>query len=1038
MITIPDVKGKSLREAKNRFDDWGLRYDQVKEINSFNTEKGKVIKTEPPIGTQVNYGDLITIYVSKRKTYPIYIVVIAVLLLGLLLGRGTISKLIDNAKKKQQVANVCQLNCDTNGDGIPDTNLDTDGDGVCDQNCEGDVQQDGSGNSTDGKKNDNPDQKGNNGGPGSTSVRVETGTQNGNKVVRVVETGKNTTSLKYSDGKQSVEYFNSGNGTSMKLGEYVIIGNSGTITIYAGGGSGGGTTQQIDINGDGEDDVTPPDFNVTVPETYSNNPFATLNYDKKDVAKIKVMKGDQSIEDVLSDGKQITGTSYGLCGSYRNAESCNGTWTFGAWDKKGNGITQTVTYTGYDSTKPTFTIDGDLLTPKKTVTLIVKANDDNDTHQSDYYTIFYTNNKVTEAQVAKMKECTSSVIDGCKMRLTNNEHLGINNNDTYTFVVYDQAGNYETSFSKTGGSETQGYLTVENVVPELAAPTFVLDNVGWSTEKIVSIVYPDGGYGTSDYSLDGGETWEPYMDPIHFYDDNQTHEIIARVYDGQHTLTSSSIKVNKIDNSEPEMEIGLSDDGKFGVGKDKKIPATTNHPKSGFTTECFYGTHGGSATTKITNLKDITEIGQYDFKCTMTTGSGRKIVKTASNVEGFEPVNITYRSGTGAFTDEECSKDGQSCNDNKTELVRGIKKGQTLGDDPIPVRDGYKFSAWKTESGDYSAANLKPTADLTYDALWNPGQYTITWDTNGGIFNNGNESTTTKVPVGNMVTLPSESPGKAGYTFFGWWTAQEGGEKVSEIATTPTASCTYYAHWIKTEGKFNTFIESLYNNIGTHVGLKSTGDAIRFTGASPNNYVKINPNNTGAVTYRIVGLFNVNGKKMLKLVTSTSYDFGKIDETGAKFGNSALKETLNALPIASDDRVASVTWKYGEVDYLTTRYSGALEIEKSASDSFTSKIAIPYISDYGYAAKNFNDTSLGNSYSQVNNNWMMTMVGSVNTFVLDQSPSSYGDYLVHTSGHFYDAVFKTQNNTIYYTFYLSPDAEVNGGTGTKESPYLLK
>ena len=42
MIIIPDVKGKSIRETKNKFDDWGLRYDQVKETYSFNTEKGKV------------------------------------------------------------------------------------------------------------------------------------------------------------------------------------------------------------------------------------------------------------------------------------------------------------------------------------------------------------------------------------------------------------------------------------------------------------------------------------------------------------------------------------------------------------------------------------------------------------------------------------------------------------------------------------------------------------------------------------------------------------------------------------------------------------------------------------------------------------------------------------------------------------------------------------------------------------------------------------------------------------------------------------
>ena len=1049
MITIPDVKGKSLREAKNRFDDWGLRYDQVKEVNSFNTEKGKVIKTEPAIGTQVNYGDLITIYVSKRKTYPVVIVLVALLLLGLLLGKGTISKLINSSKKPQQQANVCLINCDTNGDGIPDTNLDTDGDGKCDQNCDGNVEQNGDGTSTDGKGDNKPKEEGKK-SEGTPTVRVVTENQGGQTVVRVAES-KNATSLKYSDGKQSIEYFTNGGGTPVQLGQYVIIGNSGTITIYAGNGSGG-TTHQIDAGNGGSDpsgggNTQPeedpiPTFTVTAPSGYSNQPVVTISADAS-VYKMKVLKGDKDIDDVKADGREITGkTSYTLCspdedGNLKEKE-CSGTWTFAAWSKTGRGITETVTFKKFDNTPPTLKLTGDLDTPKRVIGVVIEADDNKYTGQVDYFNIFYTNGKRSGEDMEDLPICQTSTIDNCKMRLVNGEHLGITNPDTYTFIVYDQAGNYTNVFNCNDSNQCTSNLTIDadKIISELTPPKFILDDYGWSTSKTVTIQYPEGWGG--EYSLDGGETFQNYMDPITFNDDGERHEIIARVMSGTEAVASSSIVVTKIDNVEPTMDIGLSKDGKFGVGKDKTIPSATNKDqiKSGTTIECKYGVHGEGANTPITNLKNITDIGYYDFSCTMTTGTGKTVTKEATNVEGFEPISIVFKSLEGSFSDEECSKDGQSCNEQRNELTRGIKKGQQLGADPVPERDGYKFAAWKTDDGKYSSSSFVPQGDMTYSAVWNPWRYKIKWNANGGIYNNGTEEYSNECPVGNIVSFPGEAPGKSGYTFYGWWTEQEGGTKVTETTTKPTASTTYYAHWIKTEGKFNTFVNNLYSNIGDQVGLVNTGGAIRYTGPNPNNYVRISPNGTTPVTYRIIGLFDINGTKLLKLVTATSYELGTIDPNGAKFGESALKNTLNNLAIAADDRVATVTWKYDSVDYLTKRYSDALSIEKNASDSFTAKVAIPYITDYGYSAKNFQDALLGNSYNSASNAWMMTMVGSVNTFVLDK-PVSDG-YLVHTSGHFYDTVNKNKNNTIYYTFFLTSNAEVYGGTGTRTDPYILK
>ena len=89
----------------------------------------------------------------------------------------------------------------------------------------------------------------------------------------------------------------------------------------------------------------------------------------------------------------------------------------------------------------------------------------------------------------------------------------------------------------------------------------------------------------------------------------------------------------------------------------------------------------------------------YDFRCTITTGTGKTKTVTARNVEGFEPIDIVYNAGEGTFTDDECSKDGQSCNERKNVLTRGIKRGQVLGADPAATRDGYRFAAFKDKDG---------------------------------------------------------------------------------------------------------------------------------------------------------------------------------------------------------------------------------------------------------------------------------------------------------------------------------------------------
>ena len=63
---------------------------------------------------------------DRRKTIIIIILCILILLITMI---GLYFAYSNNSGDR------CTLNCDTDGDGIPDTNIDLDGDGKCDINC---------------------------------------------------------------------------------------------------------------------------------------------------------------------------------------------------------------------------------------------------------------------------------------------------------------------------------------------------------------------------------------------------------------------------------------------------------------------------------------------------------------------------------------------------------------------------------------------------------------------------------------------------------------------------------------------------------------------------------------------------------------------------------------------------------------------------------------------------------------------------------------------------------------------------------------
>lgn len=119
----------------------------------------------------------------------------------------------------------------------------------------------------------------------------------------------------------------------------------------------------------------------------------------------------------------------------------------------------------------------------------------------------------------------------------------------------------------------------------------------------------------------------------------------------------------------------------------------------------------------------------------------------------------------------------------------------TLSAEP---KTGYHFKEWQVVSGSVTIVNNKfimPSGEVKIraifeeDAASTPGEFTISFDGNGGTPSVGRMTTTDQ----KLASLPDASR-SGSYTFDGWYTEKNGGTEIT-TATVFVADTTVYAHW---------------------------------------------------------------------------------------------------------------------------------------------------------------------------------------------------------------------------------------------------
>lgn len=182
-----------------------------------------------------------------------------------------------------------------------------------------------------------------------------------------------------------------------------------------------------------------------------------------------------------------------------------------------------------------------------------------------------------------------------------------------------------------------------------------------------------------------------------------------------------------------------------------------------------------------------------------------------------EKYTITFDANEGTFSN------------GKNTITQTVEEGEMPQEPETPTREGYQFIGWDS--------NISlVTGNKTYKAVWEKEKevYEITFDANGGVFENGEESTVVKTTEGELPTVPDD-PTKEGNVFQGW----------DKEISSATGNTTYQAVWKElfditfdaNEGKFENgkqkeTIEVLDGEL-PNTPSDPTREGYRFTGWEP-------------------------------------------------------------------------------------------------------------------------------------------------------------------------------------------------------------
>ena len=306
---------------------------------------------------------------------------------------------------------------------------------------------------------------------------------------------------------------------------------------------------------------------------------------------------------------------------------------------------------------------------------------------------------------------------------------------------------------------------------------------------------------------------------------------------------------------------------------------------------------------------------------------------TFQAVFGEDSYTITFITSNGSFEGGE------------KEATITKKGGEKLAETDFPkVTSDTKLVGWyyggQTKPAAEWAADTVVEGNMTFVAVFE-GNVTLTLIANGGQFAQGAQTTFTGA-AGSTISVPE--PTRTGWTFAGWYTAENGGDKITDTSKLPAATANWYAHW--TKGDLTVTVTNPEDQIydGTAKTPALTVKVGETTLTAGEDYVAIYENyiNAGTATVKVYGI-----EDYADLTGTATFTIKKADQTvtfansgeqtaiyGETFANTATAKLDSANATisysSSDDSIATVNASTGEVTILK---AGEVTITATAAET---------------------------------------------------------------------------------------------------------
>ena len=292
-----------------------------------------------------------------------------------------------------------------------------------------------------------------------------------------------------------------------------------------------------------------------------------------------------------------------------------------------------------------------------------------------------------------------------------------------------------------------------------------------------------------------------------------------------------------------------------------------------------------------------------------------------------------------------------------------------------------------------------------------------------------------------------------------------------------TESVTYICN---TGTNLATCIKNQYTSQGTNgiyyhtssLANSAADNSYRYAGANPNNYVCFGSTANTCPSdnlYRIIGVFGSEVKLIKADYTTTTMTGSGGDYYGA-YGSttSSYKGSMNTSNIAtyyrnnsngydntwSASRLNTTNLNSSYISYIGTTWSNKIATHtwyvgghstfeatpktfynaESSGTTYSAKIGLMYVSDYGYAASNSYWTTNMDSYnSAINNNWMYM---GLYEWTISRRSSTSGAFGVFYSGNLV-SYYVYYAYVVRPSFYLTSSTTYVSGSGSSADPIRI-